>query len=123
MPDSGQMEPQPSQIRLPPSLETSRIPALPPAAYYIADFLSEEEEQFILHKVARCTPRPQTSSVSLTERPQGRDGAQGQMEATHAPPAADLAVGPRQGHAARRWAAARLARTPRRLAPALDPAF
>jgi alkylated DNA repair protein alkB family protein 6 len=41
-----------SPIKLPPSLEACRIRALPPAAYYIADFISEEEEQAILHKVA-----------------------------------------------------------------------
>jgi alkylated DNA repair protein alkB family protein 6 len=47
------MDSAPSQVNLPPSLEASRITGLPPAAYYIADFLSEDEEQAILHKVAR----------------------------------------------------------------------
>ncbi len=46
------MESLPSQINLPRSLEASRIRALPPAAYYIPDFISEEEEAAILHKVA-----------------------------------------------------------------------
>jgi alkylated DNA repair protein alkB family protein 6 len=42
----------PHRINLPPSLEASRITTLPPAAYYIADFITEEEEEAILHKVA-----------------------------------------------------------------------
>jgi alkylated DNA repair protein alkB family protein 6 len=46
----------PAQVNLPPSLETCRIGPLPPAAYYIADFITEEEEQAILHKVARHAP-------------------------------------------------------------------
>lgn len=41
-----------SQVNLPSSLEASRITALPPSAYYIADFISEEEEQQILEKVS-----------------------------------------------------------------------
>lgn len=41
-----------SQFNLPPSLEASRITGLPPSAYYIADFISEEEEQKILEKVS-----------------------------------------------------------------------
>ena len=47
------MDSRPSQINLPPSLEAKRIHALPLAAYYIADFISEEEEEAILHKVAQ----------------------------------------------------------------------
>lgn len=42
-----------SQINLPSSLEVSRINALPSAAYYIPNFISDEEEQAILNKVAR----------------------------------------------------------------------
>ena len=51
--DSCPMDSRPSQINLPPSLEGKRINALPPAAYYVADFISEEEEETILHKVAQ----------------------------------------------------------------------
>ncbi|KAL2271650.1 hypothetical protein VTJ83DRAFT_1021 [Remersonia thermophila] len=40
----------PSQIKLPSSLEAVRIASLPRAAYYIADFITEEEEEAILHK-------------------------------------------------------------------------
>jgi alkylated DNA repair protein alkB family protein 6 len=47
------MDSYPSQVNLPATLEASRINALPPVAYYIADFISEDEEQAILHKVAR----------------------------------------------------------------------
>ncbi len=45
----------PRPVNLPPSLESRRINALPAAAYYISDFISEEEEAAILHKVARHT--------------------------------------------------------------------
>jgi hypothetical protein len=61
------MDSPPSPIRLPASLEESRIHALPAAAYYIADFISEEEEQAILHKVARPRCIPGTPRTSLTE--------------------------------------------------------
>lgn len=36
---------------LPESLDQARIGSLPPAAYYIADFITEEEERHILEKV------------------------------------------------------------------------
>lgn len=36
---------------LPPSFETARIESLPSTAYYIPNFLSEEEERVILAKV------------------------------------------------------------------------
>jgi hypothetical protein len=42
-----------SPTRLPASLEENRIASLPPGAYYIADFITEEEEQAILRKVTR----------------------------------------------------------------------
>lgn len=46
---------QPSIPTSPPaSLEHARISSLPAAAYYIADFISEEEEKLILEKV-RCS--------------------------------------------------------------------
>lgn len=61
------MDSPPSQISLPRSLEASRIHALPPAAYYIPDFISEEEEAAILHKVARHSKREriQTTTFSI----------------------------------------------------------
>ena len=43
---------EPSGVRLPASLETARIAALPNDAYYIADFISREEEAYILHKIS-----------------------------------------------------------------------
>lgn len=43
----------PTKVHLPTSLEESRITTLPEFAYYIPDFISEEEEQAILHKVSR----------------------------------------------------------------------
>lgn len=36
---------------LPGSLDQVRIECLPPAAYYIADFITEDEEKHILEKV------------------------------------------------------------------------
>lgn len=36
---------------LPKSLDEVRIESLPPAAYYIADFITEDEERHILEKV------------------------------------------------------------------------
>ena len=38
---------------LPTSLDQVRIEGMPPAAYYIADFLTEDEERHILEKVPR----------------------------------------------------------------------
>lgn len=90
-----------SQINLPLSLEASRITALPPAAYYIPDFISEEEEQAILHKVARHASSMGPLASNLTECCKGRDGTQGEMEATHAPPTPDMAIRPRQEHTPR----------------------
>ncbi|KAI8293919.1 Alkbh6 protein [Colletotrichum sp. SAR11_240] len=41
---------EPGAVNLPTSLEDVRITKLPPSAFYIADFISEEEEQAILQK-------------------------------------------------------------------------
>ncbi|KAK4114028.1 hypothetical protein N656DRAFT_796546 [Canariomyces notabilis] len=59
------MDSYPSQVNLPAKLEASRINALPPAAYYIADFISEDEEQAILHKVETA---PKARWRQLTHR-------------------------------------------------------
>ncbi|KAK4242572.1 alpha-ketoglutarate-dependent dioxygenase alkB 6 [Achaetomium macrosporum] len=59
------MNPGPAQVNLPPSLEACRITALPPAAYYIADFITEEEEEAILHKVETA---PKARWRQLTHR-------------------------------------------------------
>ncbi len=40
-------------VSLPVSLEDARISALPPTAYYIPNFLSEDEERLILDKVLK----------------------------------------------------------------------
>ncbi|KAK3295966.1 uncharacterized protein B0H64DRAFT_417544 [Chaetomium fimeti] len=59
------MDPPSSPFHLPTSLEPCRIDALPPAAYYIADFISEEEEEAILHKVETA---PKARWRQLTHR-------------------------------------------------------
>lgn len=40
-------------VQLPESLEDCRLKDLPSIAFYIPDFISEEEEQAILQKVRR----------------------------------------------------------------------
>jgi len=64
------MGPIPSSgtVSLPQSLEDSRIPTLPPSAYYIADFISEEEERLMLEKVyhdatSRMFPSPSNPEI------------------------------------------------------------
>ncbi|KAL7789909.1 hypothetical protein V8C37DRAFT_403730 [Trichoderma ceciliae] len=48
---------------LPPSLEAARITSLPPTAYYLPDFISEEEERLILDKIA-AAPRPRWKQLT-----------------------------------------------------------
>jgi alkylated DNA repair protein alkB family protein 6 len=45
-------------LSLPQFLDLARISSLPDSAYYIADFLSEDEERLILDKVRRSKPLP-----------------------------------------------------------------
>lgn len=45
------MESSPSGVKLPNILEEARITKLPSAAYYIPNFISEDEERYILDKV------------------------------------------------------------------------
>ncbi|KAH0596152.1 hypothetical protein MHUMG1_06013 [Metarhizium humberi] len=52
-----------NQVSLPPSLEDARIHGLPSAAYYIPDFISEEEEHFILGKIAGA-PKPRWKQLT-----------------------------------------------------------
>lgn len=48
---------------LPSSLDRVRISRLPATAFYIADFISEEEERFILEKIANA-PKPRWKQLS-----------------------------------------------------------
>lgn len=48
----------PNRVSLPAALDQARIPCLPATAYYIPDFISEEEEKIILDKV-RAIRHPQ----------------------------------------------------------------
>ncbi|KAF4821592.1 Alpha-ketoglutarate-dependent dioxygenase alkB-like protein 6 [Colletotrichum siamense] len=50
-------------VNLPTSLEDVRITKLPPSAFYIADFISEEEEQAILQKIADA-PKPRWKQLT-----------------------------------------------------------
>jgi hypothetical protein len=43
-----------SHVLLPESLQHARITSLPQTAYYIPNFISEEEEQMIMDKVRAC---------------------------------------------------------------------
>ncbi|KFG86173.1 hypothetical protein MANI_008646 [Metarhizium anisopliae] len=52
-----------NQVSLPPSLEDARIHGVPSAAYYIPDFISEEEEHFILGKIAGA-PKPRWKQLT-----------------------------------------------------------
>ncbi|KAL1854350.1 hypothetical protein Daus18300_011536 [Diaporthe australafricana] len=53
----------PTGVSLPSSLDQARIPRLPAAAYYIADFISEEEERLILDKIDGA-PKPKWKQLS-----------------------------------------------------------
>ncbi|KAH8749913.1 Alkbh6 protein [Diaporthe sp. PMI_573] len=53
----------PTGVSLPSSLAQARIPRLPATAYYIADFISEEEERLILDKISGA-PKPRWKQLS-----------------------------------------------------------
>ncbi|KAI7778146.1 hypothetical protein LA080_002572 [Diaporthe eres] len=53
----------PTGVSLPSSLDQARIPRLPATAYYIADFISEEEERLILDKISGA-PKPRWKQLS-----------------------------------------------------------
>ncbi|KAI1502248.1 Alkbh6 protein [Biscogniauxia marginata] len=48
---------------LPDSLDQTRITALPPAAYYISNFITEDEETAILNKIASA-PKPRWKQLT-----------------------------------------------------------
>lgn len=50
-------------MALPPSLDQVRISSLPPDAYYISDFISEEEERLILEKISTA-PKPRWTQLT-----------------------------------------------------------
>ncbi|POS75795.1 calpain [Diaporthe helianthi] len=53
----------PTRVSLPSSLAQAKIPLLPATAYYIADFITEEEERLILDKIAGA-PKPRWKQLS-----------------------------------------------------------
>ena len=80
-------------IKLPVSLDDSRITSLPEFAYYIPDFISEDEEQAILHKVSPTTvPLASLRSLRLTIPTQGRDGSQGSMATANTSSTSNMAL-------------------------------
>ncbi|KAK1765774.1 hypothetical protein QBC33DRAFT_454456 [Phialemonium atrogriseum] len=52
-----------STVSLPESLEQARIHSLPPSAYYVSNFIGEEEERHILEKIANA-PRPRWKQLT-----------------------------------------------------------
>ncbi|BEJ10637.1 hypothetical protein CspHIS471_0100590 [Cutaneotrichosporon sp. HIS471] len=50
-----------------PGLETNRIPNLPPTCYYIPDFITPEEEIYLIRKVGE-TPQPKWKTVGSGRR-------------------------------------------------------
>lgn len=55
--------PLPPGVCLPPSLEQAKVQLLPSSAYYISEFISEEEERLILHKIANA-PKPKWKQLT-----------------------------------------------------------
>ncbi|KAI1327864.1 hypothetical protein F5Y16DRAFT_181786 [Xylariaceae sp. FL0255] len=51
------------KVLLPPSLEQVRIPQLPSSAFYISDFITQDEEQVILSKIASA-PKPRWKQLT-----------------------------------------------------------
>ncbi|KAI1393457.1 uncharacterized protein F4822DRAFT_13786 [Hypoxylon trugodes] len=52
-----------ANLALPKSLEQVRITSLPPEAYYISDFITQEEEETILGKIASA-PKPRWKQLT-----------------------------------------------------------
>ncbi|KAI1212970.1 uncharacterized protein F4807DRAFT_306602 [Annulohypoxylon truncatum] len=52
-----------TNLTLPESLEQVRITTLPPAAYYISDFIAQDEEDAILEKIASA-PKPRWKQLT-----------------------------------------------------------
>ncbi|KAH6693658.1 calpain [Plectosphaerella plurivora] len=49
--------------QIPDTLEDARVERLPPAVYYIPDFITEDEEQAILQKIADA-PKPRWKQLT-----------------------------------------------------------
>ena len=77
-----------NNLSLPACLDDVRIQTLPSRAYYIANFITEEEEAAILQKVAR-TRAAMTPCVSNRT---DLDGAETEMEAADPSTFANVAV-------------------------------
>ncbi|WAO88538.1 Hypothetical protein NCS54_00589100 [Fusarium falciforme] len=60
---SGHKDDAGNGFSLPPSLDHARITTLPQTAYYIPDFISEEEERMILDKISNA-PKPRWKQLT-----------------------------------------------------------
>ncbi|KAJ3469213.1 hypothetical protein MRS44_003278 [Fusarium solani] len=60
---SGHKDDAGNGFSLPPSLDHARITTLPQTAYYIPDFISEEEERMILDKISSA-PKPRWKQLT-----------------------------------------------------------
>ncbi|RSL71265.1 hypothetical protein CEP51_012081 [Fusarium floridanum] len=60
---SGHQDNAGNGFSLPPSLDHARITSLPQTAYYIPDFISEEEERMILDKISSA-PKPRWKQLT-----------------------------------------------------------
>ncbi|KAI8966847.1 hypothetical protein F5Y11DRAFT_6399 [Daldinia sp. FL1419] len=57
------MDITPANLKLPDYLDDVRVTRLPAAAYYVSDFISQDEEQAILDKIASA-PKPRWKQLS-----------------------------------------------------------
>jgi alkylated DNA repair protein alkB family protein 6 len=72
----------PQLVAMPACLEEARIKSLPSSAFYIPDFISQEEEQVLLNKVFNTSCRRFTVIDSFrSKRHQSLDGNNFQSDA------------------------------------------
>ena len=72
---------------MPASLEEVRLQGLPPSVFYIADFISVEEEQYLLDKVGVLAAYRDAVLIN-----QDCNSTQASMEATFEKTPANLAI-------------------------------
>lgn len=60
---SNEQAPRTSGVCLPPSLDLAKVQNLPSSAFYIPNFISEDEERVILDKIATA-PKPKWKQLT-----------------------------------------------------------